>query len=222
MREPARRHLWTLQQLGCADGLAYRATPALLQQRVCVRGFDHGLNEPPPDAQVSLFEYLQRLILPFSQQADLSCPRAEPPARIVLSKEEPELGSGGEQAVGLVCPFGDQVVDQDPNVGLVPLQHERRPPEDPEGRVRASHQTLTCRLLVTGRPVYLAREIEARKGPHLQRMPQLMGREVVVFDRVPNPGHLGPFEAGNRVEELHLNLSGQRSRQAVHVKLRAL
>ncbi len=43
-----------------------------------------------------------------------------------MPEQQAILGAAGEHAVGLVDPAGDQVVDQDADVGLRAVEHERR------------------------------------------------------------------------------------------------
>ncbi len=43
---------------------------------------------------------------------------------IVLAEVQPVFGAGGEHPVGLVGPAADQVVDQDADIGLGPVEDE--------------------------------------------------------------------------------------------------
>ena len=71
---------------------------------------------------------------------------------------QPILGAAGEHAIRLVDAPGDQVVDQDADVGLRAVEDQRRLALDRQGGVDAGDQSLGGGLLVAGRAVDLAGE----------------------------------------------------------------
>ena len=73
------------------------------------------------------------------------------------------LGAAGEHAVRLVDAAGDQVVDQDADIGPRAVEDQRRLALDRERGVDAGDQALGRRLLVAGRAVDLAGEEEVAR-----------------------------------------------------------
>ena len=85
------------------------------------------------------------------------------------------LGARREHAIGLETAFGDQIVDEDANVGFVAPKLERRPPCARLRRVDAGDETLRGRFLITGCPVDLAGEKQAADALGLERRVNSVG-----------------------------------------------
>ncbi len=153
-------------------------------------------------------------------EPQLAAGRGEAQVRVVLPEQEPVLGAGGEHAIGLARPQGDEVVDQHAEVGLVAARTPGCFATHPAGRVDAGQQALGGRLLVTGGAVDLPGEEQPLDRPRLQRRPQVPGVEEVVFDRVARAGDHRVPEAGEGAHELELHVEGQAGGDAVRVELR--
>ncbi len=60
------------------------------------------------------------------QQAGIVADLGQAQVGVVLAQEQAVFGPAGHDAVGFVNDLGDQVVDQDADVGLVAAQDDRR------------------------------------------------------------------------------------------------
>ena len=85
-----------------------------------------------------------------------------------------------------------------PMYACVAVQDERLAAQQRERRVRAGDQPLGGRLFVAGRAVDLAGEVQPGDALRFQRRLQLVGRRVVVFDRVAVAHDLGALQAGDQ------------------------
>src|SRR2546428_79673 len=68
---------------------------------------------------------------------------------IVNAQVQAKFGARGEHAVRLIRPLADEVVNQDADVGLGAVQHQRRLALDLERRVDARHQALAGGFFVS-------------------------------------------------------------------------
>ena len=94
-----------------------------------------------------------------SNQAHPVTDRHQPQVGVVDAKVEAELGARGEHAIGLVGPFGDQVIDEDSDVGLRAVERQRLGTLYSQARVDAGHDALCGGLLVAGGSVDLPGEV---------------------------------------------------------------
>ena len=108
---------------------------------------------------------LEPLPAPVVDQADPPAQLGQAEVGVVVPEQQPVLGAAGEHPVRLVDPAGDQVVDQDADVGLRPVEDERARPRRRTGGVDPGDQALRGGLLVAGRAVDLAGEEEAGDRP---------------------------------------------------------
>ena len=143
--------------------------------------------------------------------------RSEAQVGIVLSEQNAVLGARGEHPVRFVDALRHQIVDQHADVGFVALQNDRRLPYPFAMRVDPCQQALRRSLLVTCRAVDLAGEIESVDEFRFERMAQLGGREVVVFDRIAGPEDMDVLQPPDPVQRLVLYLPRQRRREAVEI-----
>src|SRR5690606_3282526 len=97
---------------------------------------------------------------------------------------QPVFGAGGEHAVGLTGTHGDQVVDQHPDVGLVAARAPAVQTLRAAGSVQPGEQPLGGSFLVTGGAVDLAGEEQPADHLGFQRVLQVLGIEIVIFDGV--------------------------------------
>ena len=132
---------------------------------------------------------------------------------------KPEFGPRREHTVGFVGPLGDQVVDQDADVGICAREHQRLAPAHGAGGVDAGQQALAGGLLITRRAVDLAGQVQAPNSLGLQAGAQLGGIHRVVLDRVAGPDHLCPLQARNRRHHLFLHIDRHARGHSVDVDL---
>ena len=130
----------------------------------------------PPDLLIHGGVLVQYFLIPLvADQADIVPHGAQPPVGVVLPVEEPVLGAGGHHAVGLVGALGDQIVDEHPDVPLIPPEHQRLPPQNLQRRVHPGHKALGGGLLIPGGAVELPRPVQALDFFALQGGQQLGG-----------------------------------------------
>ncbi len=101
-------------------------------------------------------------------QSELATRRCQTQVGVVFSQDEAVFGPTGKHAIGLAGAARDEIVNQHAEIGLAPLRHPRLASAKREGRVDPSHQPLGGRLLVTRRPVYLAREEQSSDAAGLE------------------------------------------------------
>ena len=130
-----------------------------------------------------------------ADEAELAPPLAQAQVGVVLAQQQAPLGARGEHPVGLAGAAGDQVVDEDPEVGLRAVEDERRARLREAGRVDPGPEPLRRRLLVAGGAVDLAGEEEAADRLGLEGRGQLRRLHEVVLDRVGRPHDLGLLQA---------------------------
>ncbi len=86
--------------------------------------------------------------------------RGEAEIGVVLPKEQAVFGAAGEHAVGFADALGDEVVDEDADVGFGAVEDERRIAFELEGGIGARHQSLGGGFLVAGGAVDLAGKVK--------------------------------------------------------------
>ena len=138
------------------------------------------------------------------------------------AQQQPVLGPRGEQPVRLARSAGDEVVDEDCQIGFLAAENQRRRALDRQRRVDAGHQPESGRLLVSRRSVDLSREEQPANPLGLKRRRQLRRVDEVVLDRVTRTDHLGVFEPVDGPHHLELDLGGKRCREAVDVEERGV
>ena len=79
---------------------------------------------------------------------------------VVLAVEQAVLGAGGHHAVGLVGALGHQVVDEHPDVALVPAEDQGGLPQKLQRGVHPGHKPLDGGLLIAGGAVELPRPVQ--------------------------------------------------------------
>ena len=79
---------------------------------------------------------------------------------VVLAVEESILRPGGHHAVGFVGALGHQVVDEDADVALAPVQDQGLPAQNLQGGVHTGHKALDGGLLIAGGAVKLTGAVE--------------------------------------------------------------
>ena len=124
---------------------------------------------------------------------------SRPLVGVVLPVEQAVLGAGGHHPVGLVGALGDQVVNEHPDVPLVPAEDQGLLALNFQRGVHAGNKALNGGLLIAGGAVELSRPVQAGDFFCLQGGLQLGGVHAVVLDSVGAPGHLRPLQAGDGV-----------------------
>ena len=150
-------------------------------------------------------------------KSDFATFRRQPQIGIVLPQQDPVLGPRGEHPVGFVHPLRYEVVDQHADIGFVAPQDDRRLAAQLPVGVDARHEPLCRGLLVTRRAVDLSGEEKTPHGLRFERMVQLRGRKIVVFDGIARAVDLQMLETADAVQRLPLHFPGQRRREAVQV-----
>ena len=208
------------QQVGQPGPAFGGGLPLALQHRVQDRGGGRASALQPLDLPVhrSVFG-LHPLISLVADQTGGVTDRAQPLVGVVLPVEQPVLCPRGHHAVGFVGALGHQVVDQHPDVPLVPANDHRRPAQQLQGGVHPRHKALDSGLLIAGGAVELPRPVESGDPDVLQGGVELGGVHAVVLDGVGRPGHLGSLQSGDGVEHLHLHVLGQGGGEALDVEL---
>lgn len=88
--------------------------------------------------------------------------RGQPTIGVVLSQQQPILGSAGEHSVGFVSAAGHQVVDEHAYVSVLPRGYPRCLGRSRSRCVQASDQTLSSRFFVSGGAVDLTSKEQPR------------------------------------------------------------
>ena len=153
----------------------------------------------------------------------------EPPARlgqaqvgVVLAQHQPILGATGEHPIGLGRSARDEIVDHDAEIGLVATRQPGVAALHRKGCVDAGEQALRRGLLVAGRPVDLAGEIEALNITGLQGRLEIARIEEVVLDRIARAGDVRLLETNDRAHQRLLDIKGQAGGDAVRIDLMGL
>ena len=118
------------------------------------------------------------------------------------------LGAAGEHAVGFARALGDEVVDEDAEVGFFAFGVPGLAVLYAQGGVDTGKQTLGSRFFVAGGAVDLSGEIEVLDVAAFQGMFEVLRVEEVVFDGVAGAGDARVFEAGDAVDIGNLRLKG--------------
>ena len=123
-------------------GFRYRLPGGRIAERIHDIGREACAAEPLPDLRPLTERDLKGRLLGTCKEPGPARNGTQSGHHVVLAEEKPELGPGGKQAVGLVDAPRHEVVDQDADVGLIPLQDEGRAREGFRRRIRACHEPL--------------------------------------------------------------------------------
>ena len=145
------------------------------------------------------------------------CLGGQPEIRVVLAKQKPVFCSAGEHPVRFLGTAGDQVVDQDADIGFGSAKREGRLPQDLEAGVGSGHKSLGCRFFITGGAIDLAGKEEAAHPMGLEGGVELGRWTIIVFHGVPRANDLGLLETGDRMDKVVLDFEGQAGRKAVDI-----
>ena len=138
---------------------------------------------------------------------------------VVFAQHQPVFRPGREHAIGLAGPHGDQVIDQYADVGFIATRTPGLLAGSTAGGIHAGEQTLGCGFFVTGGAVDLAGEEQTVNHLGFQRVLQILGIEIVVFDGITGAQYVGVLHAFDRLHHLQLDVERQRGGYAVGVQL---
>jgi len=128
---------------------------------------------------------------------------------VVLSKQDSVLCAAGEHSVWFVGAFGDEVVYEYTDIGLVASKDEWFLFVVFEVAVDSGHESLTGCLLIASGPVDLSCEIEVRQPFCFEGVVELGGWEVVVFNGISRAEHSDVFHAWDEAHSIELHFFGE-------------
>ena len=142
---------------------------------------------------------------------------AQTQIRVVLPQQKSVFRAGGHHSVRLPIVFCHQVVDQDSDIGLRPLQNQRFPATDLIDGIDTCNQTLRRSLLISAAAVELTGAEESFHCLGLQRKFELVGIDAVIFDRVGIFDDHTVFQTGNRAIHALLYIIRHGRGHSVHI-----
>ena len=131
----------------------------------------------------------------------------EPAVGVVVSEQEAVFCAGGEHAIGFIDTFGDEIVNQDSEVGLAAVKNKVRAILQFAGGIDAGDESLPGGFFVAGGAVDLSGEIESFDSASFERGVQLGGGSEVIFNRVAVAHDLSIFAAWDAADDLILNIA---------------
>ncbi len=82
------------------------------------------------------------------------------PGRVVLTKRKPMFGPGSKHPVGFLGSLGDQIIDEDADIGFVSAEYKRFFASEFEHGVGARHKSLAGRFLISRGSIDLPGEVQ--------------------------------------------------------------
>ena len=148
--------------------------------------------------------------------ADAHAERGQALIRVVGPQLEAVFGPRREHAVGLTGAKRHQIVDHHADIGIGAVEHEI--PDGPcpaagagtERRVDPGDQALGARLFISGGPVDLTGQEQARHPMGFQGRRQLPRIDEIVFDGIARTRHLRLFQARDGFQHRQLHVLRQR------------
>ena len=174
-------------RLARADGLSFRAVGHI-----------------PGPGQRGLFHVKHPLPVALDT-ADLQAPWRQSAVGIVGPQPQTVFRPRCEHPVGLGDPQADEVVDQDAEIALGPIDDERLG----QRRVQPGDKALGSRLFVSRRAIDLPSHVQTGDLARFQGSFELPRVDVVVFDGVPWPAHDGMLQPGDGLQHLVLYFTRQ-------------
>src|SRR5262249_39127134 len=144
--------------------------------------------------------------LPFgiANQPELSAERLQSLISIVIPQRKPTFGSRRKHPVWLIHALGNQVVDENSDIGLSPIKRDRGPPGCAQGGIDAGYQTLTRCFFVARRPIDLTGEKQPFDASCFEEWCKFLGIDEVVFNGIARSDDLSCFESRNEADQLLL------------------
>ena len=130
-----------------------------------------------------------------------------------------ELCAAGEHAVGLVHPLGNQVIDQNTQIGFITPGHPWTFTTTLQRGVQPGKQTLCCCLFIASRAIDLARKKQALNLLGLKAALERARVKVVVLDGVTRSQDVRVLHALHAAHQFVLNVEWQAGGDAVGIEL---
>ena len=162
--------------------------------------------------------FVESAVAVFVHHAEFVADGSQAGVGVVFAQEQAVFGAAGEHAVGFACALGDEVVNEDAEVGLFAFGVPGFEVARAAGGVDAGEQALCARFFVAGGAVDLSGEVEVFDGAAFEAVFEVLWVKVVVFDGVAGAGDARLFEAGDGLDVGDLCGKGQAGGNAVRVE----
>ena len=138
---------------------------------------------------------------------------------IVHAEQNAVFGTRSKHAVRLVHTFGHQVVNQNTDVSFVASQRERFAAVAIDMCIDAGYDALSSCFFVSGSTIYLSGKEQVAHLFRLERVLELCGVEVIVFDGIARTVDNQVTESRNLFQRCNLNIHRQGRRETVEIQL---
>jgi hypothetical protein len=145
-----------------------------------------------------LFLCLERFEMAVGQEPDFVANLRQAQIGIILAQQQAVFGPRSKHAVRLGRTFGNQVINQDANVCLIPPENDRRQVLYLASGIDPRHQTLRPRFLITRSAINLARKKKVLANLGLERRIQLGWECEIIFNGVGRTEDLGILTTDDR------------------------
>src|SRR5215469_6731280 len=167
------------------------------------------LDHRPPLFQLLVLGF-KRLRSPPTNATDPDSQRGQPLICVVSTDDEPILRPRCEHAIRLSSASGDQVINEDADVGTCSIEDNPIAASGCKRSIDACQKALGSSFLVARRTVDLTSQEETRDAPGLESRTKLPRIDEVIFDGIARAKHPRMFQAWDRRHQGKLDLSGQR------------
>ena len=161
---------------------------------------DEGVAQALLFARECFHFFVEYAVAVFVHHAERMADGGQARVGVVFAQQQAVFGTAGEHAVGFACALGDEVVDEDAEVGLFAFGVPGFEVARTAGGVDARQQALRARFFVAGGAVDLAGKVEVVDGAAFEAVFEVLWVEVVVFDGVAGTGDARLFEAGDGLD----------------------
>ena len=129
---------------------------------------------------------------------------------IVLSEQNAIFCARGEHTIGFIYTFGDQIVDENANIGFIATECESFVAAARKCCVDAGYDALSTRFFVPRGSVHLSCKEESAHFLRFQRVMELCGREEIVFNGIAWAIDFHISETRHLFEGFNLHIHRQR------------
>ena len=112
-------------------------------------------------------------------------------SRVEIHEDKAVFRSGRKQTVGFIRSLRHQIINHDPDIGLIPPKDEWGQPQDGPRGIDPRNQTKPCGFFVPGSPANLARNVKTLVFFKAQSLIELRRSDCIVFDLVSIFQNLG-------------------------------
>src|SRR5262249_28469981 len=95
-----------------------------------------------------------------AHQPDPKCAPGQPLISVILAQKQSVLGTARKHPIRLFGSFGDEIVNENPDIGLRPIQDKWWKSLNLQRSVGSGNQPLSRRLFVSRGAVHLSSQIE--------------------------------------------------------------